>query len=190
MTQARTPELTAARASSPSSAHAGHPVSGATTSSHMPPSHLLRPAGGAVGAALALRGSGRVAVAVLGDGDFVMGASALWTAAHYRIPLLIVIANNLSYYNDETHQETVARQRGRPPENKWIGQRLDDPAVDLPAMARSLGAASPDPVSDPAALAEALEAGFAAAEAGGLHVIDVRVRPGYVSAMPATMDDD
>tara|TARA_B100002003_G_scaffold236435_1_gene252405 strand:+ start:1402 stop:3180 length:1779 start_codon:yes stop_codon:yes gene_type:complete len=144
----------------------------------------------AVGAALALRGSGRVAVAVLGDGDFVMGASALWTAAHYRIPLLIVIANNLSYYNDETHQETVARQRGRPPENKWIGQRLDDPAVDLPAMARSLGAASPDPVSDPAALAEALEAGFAAAEAGGLHVIDVRVRPGYVSAMPATMDDD
>ena len=43
-----------------------------------------------VGAALALRGTGRLPLAVLGDGDFVMGVSALWTATHYRIPLLPV----------------------------------------------------------------------------------------------------
>jgi hypothetical protein len=29
-----------------------------------------------------------------------VGNSALWTAAHYRIPLLIVVANNVSFYND------------------------------------------------------------------------------------------
>jgi hypothetical protein len=81
----------------------------------------------AVGAALALRGSGRLPVAICGDGDFLMGVTALWTAVHYRIPLLIVIANNRSFFNDEVHQERVARMRGRPVENKWIGQRMADP---------------------------------------------------------------
>jgi thiamine pyrophosphate-dependent acetolactate synthase large subunit-like protein len=50
-----------------------------------------------VGAALALKGSGRLPVAVCGDGDFLMGVTALWTAAHYKIPLLIVVANNRSF---------------------------------------------------------------------------------------------
>ncbi len=96
--------------------------------------------GMAVGAALALRGSGRLPVAVLGDGDFLMSAQALWTAAHYAIPLLVVVANNRSYFNDEMHQERVARARERPVQNRWIGQRLDDPPVDIPALARALGA--------------------------------------------------
>ena len=39
-----------------------------------------------VGAALALQGSGRLPVAVCGDGDFLMGVTALWTAAHYQHP--------------------------------------------------------------------------------------------------------
>src|SRR5262249_24126282 len=65
-----------------------------------------------VGAALALRGSGRLPVGICGDGDFLMGATALWTAVLYRIPLLLVIANNRSFHNDEVHQERVARTRG------------------------------------------------------------------------------
>ncbi|MDX1485159.1 MAG: thiamine pyrophosphate-binding protein, partial [Alphaproteobacteria bacterium] len=87
--------------------------------------------GHTVGAALALKDSGRMAVGVLGDGDFLMGVSALWTASHMDLPTLIVVANNRSYFNDEAHQERVARERGRPPENRWIGQRIDEPAVDL-----------------------------------------------------------
>ena len=64
--------------------------------------------GMAVGAALALEGSGRLPVAVLGDGDFLMGGTAVWTAAHYRLPLLIVVANNSFFYNDVVHQERIA----------------------------------------------------------------------------------
>src|SRR6185312_4417309 len=90
-----------------------------------------------IGAALALRDSARLPISVCGDGDFLMGVTALWTAAHYRIPLLIVVANNQSFYNDEVHQERVAKRRGRPPENKWIGQRIADPAVDLAMIARA-----------------------------------------------------
>ena len=78
-----------------------------------------------VGAALALKGSGRMPIAVCGDGDFMMGCTAVWTAVHYRIPiLLIVVANNRSFYNDEVHQERVAVARNRPVDNKWIGQRI------------------------------------------------------------------
>ena len=94
----------------------------------------------AVGAALALQGTGRLPVAICGDGDFLMGVTAIWTAVHYRIPLLMVVANNRSFYNDEVHQERVAQMRDRPVENKWIGQKMQDPEIDLAAMARGQGA--------------------------------------------------
>ena len=100
-----------------------------------------------VGAALALKGSGRLPVAVCGDGDFLMGVTALWTAAHYKIPLLLVIANNRSFFNDELHQERVARMRSRPVENRWVGQRISEPDIDLAAMARAQGALGLGPVS-------------------------------------------
>src|SRR5207249_12110390 len=48
-----------------------------------------------VGAALALKDSGRLPVAIMGDGDFLMGATALWTAAHYGIPCLILVAKTV-----------------------------------------------------------------------------------------------
>src|SRR5690606_4691046 len=140
----------------------------------------------AVGAALALRGTGRLPVAVLGDGDFVMGASAIWTAAHYRLPLLVIVANNRSYFNDELHQEAVATVRGRPQANRWIGQRLEDPAIDVPGLARSLGAVAPDSITEGLSLAERIrEAVTRVMERGEVVVLDVKVNPGYASAMPA-----
>jgi len=133
----------------------------------------------AVGSALALRGSGRFPVAVLGDGDFLMGATVLWTAVHYRIPLLIVVSNNSSFYNDELHQERVAHTRTRPPENKWIGQKMIDPDIDLAQIAQGQGATGIGPVRTIAELEAALPGAIAAVEAGGVALIDVRVVPGY-----------
>jgi thiamine pyrophosphate-dependent acetolactate synthase large subunit-like protein len=132
--------------------------------------------GMAVGAALALASTGndRLAVAILGDGDFLMGASALWTAAHYRLPLLVVVANNRSFGNDEVHQERVARQRGRPVENRWIGQHIRDPDPDLAALARSLGLHGIGPVTDPGRLTAALSEAAEAAHDGSAVVVDVR----------------
>ncbi len=106
-----------------------------------------------IGAALALQGSGRLPVAVLGDGDFLMSASAFWTAAHYRIPLVAIVCNNRSFYNDEVHQERVAATRQRPVENKWIGQRISDPDVDIAAIARAQGAEGIGPVATAGELA-------------------------------------
>src|SRR5204862_8141191 len=113
-----------------------------------------------VGAALALNDSGRMGAGILGDGDFPMGVTALWTAAHYRIPCLLIVANNRSFYNDELHQERVAHERGRPVENKWIGQRIDEPDIDLAMMARAQGAVGSGPGRELSQLRSAVEEGI------------------------------
>jgi len=80
-----------------------------------------------VGAALALKDSGRLPVAIMGDGDFLMGRRAVRPPAHYGIPCLIFcVANNRSFFNDELHQERRRKERSRPVENRWIGQRISD----------------------------------------------------------------
>ncbi|MEO8488069.1 MAG: thiamine pyrophosphate-dependent enzyme, partial [Betaproteobacteria bacterium] len=135
-----------------------------------------------VGAALALRDRGILTIAVCGDGDFLMGATALWTAVHYRIPLLCVVTNNRSFWNDEVHQERVARMRDRPVGNKWIGQRIDDADIDLAAIGRAQGAQGYGPIEDAAALARALDAAIADVERGGVAVVDVRVVGGATPA--------
>jgi thiamine pyrophosphate-dependent acetolactate synthase large subunit-like protein len=132
-----------------------------------------------VGAALALKGSGRLPVAIMGDGDFLMSNTALWTATHYGIPCLILIANNRSFFNDELHQERVAKERSRPVENRWIGQRISGPDIDLAMMARAQGAEGIGPVTKVAELRSAIEKGIRAAQGGAVCVIDVRVAPGY-----------
>jgi thiamine pyrophosphate-dependent acetolactate synthase large subunit-like protein len=132
-----------------------------------------------IGAALALKGSGRVAFAMMGDGDFLMGVTALWTAVHYRLPCLIIVANNRSFYNDERHQERVAITRGRPVENKGIGQRIESPDIDLAAMARAQGADGIGPVTSEDALRNALVDGLRRVAEGAVVVIDARVVPGY-----------
>ena len=143
--------------------------------------------GTTVGAALALRDSGRIPLSILGDGDFLMGVTALWTAVHYRIPLLIVVANNRSYYNDEVHQERVAKTRGRPVENKWIGQHMRGPDVDLAMMARGQGATGIGPVRTAAELEKAFADALVAYDRGEVVVIDARVEPGYDAAMTSAL---
>jgi thiamine pyrophosphate-dependent acetolactate synthase large subunit-like protein len=132
-----------------------------------------------VGAALALRGTDRLPVGILGDGDFMMGVTAVWTACHYRIPVLMIISNNRSFFNDEMHQERVAKERGRPVENRWIGQSISEPDIDVASMARAQGAYALGPITDMQALDEAIAEGIRAVRAGKVCVIDVRVLPGY-----------
>ena len=139
--------------------------------------------GSAIGVGLALLDSPRIPVAILGDGDFMQGGSALWTAAHYQIPVLFIISNNRSNFNDEVHQEAMATQRNRPVENRWIGQRIDDPALDLAGYARSQGVSADGPIEKVGDLVGALEKGLAAVAAGEPYFIDVRVQPGYSSPM-------
>jgi thiamine pyrophosphate-dependent acetolactate synthase large subunit-like protein len=113
----------------------------------------------------------------LGDGDFLMTSNALWTAARYSIPLLIMVFNNRSYYNDEEHQERMAVRRERPVDNKGIGVDLKDPAPDLAAMARALSVEGFGPITEPDQLGPTLDRAIEIVRSGQPAVIDVVTQP-------------
>jgi thiamine pyrophosphate-dependent acetolactate synthase large subunit-like protein len=114
-------------------------------------------ASAAIGAALALKGSGKLAVDIQADGDLLMTSSSLWTAAKHRIPLLFVLHNNQSFYNSEEHGIEVAKFRKRPVENAGIGTHVDDPEVDYAKMAQSFGVHAEGPIRRTSELRPAIE---------------------------------
>ena len=134
-----------------------------------------------VGAALALKDSGRLVVAVCGDGDFLQGATALWTASHYKLPALFIVSNNRSNFNDELHQEAVARARDREVDNRWIGQRIDEPPVDIAALARAQGVDAEGPITNVPDLERAIARGLEIVASGKPYLIDASVKPGYAN---------
>jgi thiamine pyrophosphate-dependent acetolactate synthase large subunit-like protein len=164
---------------------------------HQPEAYLGKDGGGGLGsgpgistgAALANATRGRHTVSVLGDGDFLMGASAVWSAVRAQVPLLILINNNRSYFNDELHQETVARRRNRPVSNRWIGQSIASPEVDIAALSTSYGAVGIGPVKGPAQLEIAIKQGVEALMAGKVAVIDIHVNPGQERTARSTIED-
>ena len=135
--------------------------------------------GMAVGGALALKHSDRLPVAVLGDGDYLMGVSGLWTAVHHDIPLLIIVANNRSFFNDELHQERVAIARDRDVNNKGVGIRLDEPDVDLVGMATAQGCVGFGPIHTPDDLRQELILAVEQVKAGKVVVVDAQVSRSY-----------
>ncbi len=113
--------------------------------------------GASIGAALALKDTGTICVNFQSDGDMLFANSALWTAAHHRIPLLIVTYNNRSYYNDEAHQYNTAIARDRDPERRGIGIHLRDPEVNFAKLAQSFGVYGEGPIESPKDIAPAIE---------------------------------
>jgi hypothetical protein len=79
--------------------------------------------------------------------------------------------------------------RNRPVENKWIGQRISDPDIDLAQLTHAQGARGFGPVEDVRRLEPMLAEALAVAEAGGVAVVDVRVAPGYTPAMTAAVSN-
>lgn len=112
-----------------------------------------------IGAALAQRDNDDLLVLdVQSDGDMMYTPQALWTAAHHRLPLLVVVHNNRTYGRDETHQLEIAHARGRPIEVPPEGIRIESPEIDFAALARAQGVEGIGPVEDPAELLGVLSA--------------------------------
>jgi len=131
----------------------------------------------ALGVTLAHRGSGKVCVNLQSDGDALYVVSGLYTAAHHRLPLLTVMFNNRTYGNDEEHQETVAKVRGRPVENKVVGIRIDDPAPDFARLAQGFGVHAEGPIETAEAVGPALRRALAVVKDGRPALVDVITRP-------------
>jgi len=129
--------------------------------------------GALLGGALAARDRGQLPVGIIGDGDFFAGPGVLWSAVHHEVPMLVVVNNNRSYYQDERHQAEMASTRGRGRERAHIGTRLHEPDVDFGMIARSSGAWAPQTVVEPDQLKAAFEEAVERVSAGQVALVDV-----------------
>jgi thiamine pyrophosphate-dependent acetolactate synthase large subunit-like protein len=136
--------------------------------------------GAALGGVLAQReqGSGKLCVNLQADGDLLYTPSALWTAAHHRLPMLVIMFNNRTYYNSEEHAIEVARVRERPVANAGIGTRLDDPPVNFALMAQSFGLYGEGPIDTLEGIRPALERALRVVKTEGtLALVDIVMQP-------------
>jgi thiamine pyrophosphate-dependent acetolactate synthase large subunit-like protein len=134
--------------------------------------------GASMGAALAARDTNRLTVDLQADGDLLYTSSALWTAAHHRLPILAILHNNRSYYNSEEHAINGAQSRERPVENAGIGTRIEDPAVDFATLAKAFGLYSEGPITKVEDLRPALERALRVVKGRGeLALVDVVCEP-------------
>jgi benzoylformate decarboxylase/acetolactate synthase-1/2/3 large subunit len=131
-----------------------------------------------LGVALAHKGTGRLVVDLQPDGDLLFDASALWVAAKYRLPMLVVMVNNRAYNNDWVHQKEMARVRSTPLERAAIGITIDDPAPDFATLARSFGWQSTGPVTRVEQIQPAVRAAAdIVRETGRPALVDIVCRP-------------
>jgi acetolactate synthase I/II/III large subunit len=134
--------------------------------------------GVALGVALAFRGTGKVCVSIQNDGDLLYTPGSLWTAAAHDIPMLVVMFNNRSYYQDVGHQTAMTKIRQRPLEHVGVGVNLDRPATDFAMLARSFNLYGDGPILDSEAIRPALARGLKVVkEERRLALIDTITQP-------------
>lgn len=138
------------------------------------PGQHLRAAGGGLGTGmgapigLKLAQPQRPVIAVVGDGAALYTIQALWTAAHYQIPVTWVIANNRSYRILKLNmlQYRGEAGKGRP----FIAMDLIEPEVDFVALGQAFGVKGVR-IEDPDELAPAVRQAQASREPWLLEVI-------------------
>jgi len=128
---------------------------------------------GAVGAALANRDRGILTVTLQPDGDLCYAPGVLWTAAHHKIPLLMVMYNNRGYVQEIMHLQRMSSQHQRDPKTAKIGTMIYDPEVDFAKIAQGFGVWAEGPISDPNALGPALARALKVVKGGAPALVDV-----------------
>ena len=105
------------------------------------------------------------------------GPGVLWTAAHHRIPLLMVMHNNRAYHQEVMHIQRMANRHQRGITNAHIGTRLEDPFISYAGLATSLGVHGEGPVADPKDLSAALRRALDVVKRGEPALVDVVTQP-------------
>jgi len=131
----------------------------------------------AVGAALAHKPHGRLAVNIQADGDLMYAPGVLWTAAHHRIPLLSVMHNNRAYHQELMHVQKMCNRHSRGIERGRIGSELVDPPIDYAKVAQGLGLHAEGPITDPSEVAPAIARALASVKRGEPALVDVVCQP-------------
>jgi acetolactate synthase I/II/III large subunit len=130
-----------------------------------------------VGAALGHKKAGRLSIGIVGDGDLNFQPGVLWTAAHHRIPLLLVVHNNRAYHAEVMIIQRMSGARGRGSGKSHIGNVIADPNINYAQMAKAYGMYSEGPIEHPKDLAGAYQRALAKVRAGEPALVDVISQP-------------
>lgn len=103
---------------------------------------------------------GRPVVALLGDGSALYGIQGLWTAAHHRIPVIFLIANNTQYKILKVCGEHLPLPQMA--KGNYLAMDLHPPEIDFVSLARAFGVEA-HRVREPEELEERIGAGLASA---------------------------
>jgi benzoylformate decarboxylase len=95
----------------------------------------------------------RPVVCFSGDGSAMYSIQALWTAAHHKLPLNVVICNNGGY---RIIKQRLLAFHG---DDHYVGMDFVDPPVDFSALAKSMGVEAVR-ISEPAELRPKLSDAF------------------------------
>jgi len=119
----------------------------------------------------------RPVVALVGDGSLIFGLQSLWTAAHYQLPIIILVCNNRGYL---AIKAALMGYKGKAAqEGTFLGCEITAPELDFPALGKGFGirGASISKLEDLGpALKEALEAQVP-------YLLDINIR-GEVPPLP------
>jgi acetolactate synthase-1/2/3 large subunit len=126
-----------------------------------------------LGVAYAYKDTDKVVVDLQPDGDLMFDLGALWVAAKYEIPILVIMYNNRAYYNDWAHQISVAKKRGTDQDRAYIGMDLEGPAPDFAHIAKGIDWYAEGPIFDPAEIGPAVARGIEQVKKGKPALIDV-----------------
>lgn len=126
-----------------------------------------------VGAALANRDKGLLTVSFQPDGDLMYAPGVLWTAAHHKIPILMVMHNNRCYHQEIMHVQRMAAIHNRPQSTARIGTEITDPNIDFAKLAQGMGVWAEGPITDAARIGPALQRALAEVKNGRPALVDV-----------------
>lgn len=101
--------------------------------------------GASIGAAFGISDD-QFCVNIQSDGDFLFLPSGLWTLIHYRLPLIIILMNNLGYGNTRRHAFNISEERGYVCLDS--GSDLTNPKLDYSAIAKGFGFQNVEKVTD------------------------------------------
>jgi thiamine pyrophosphate-dependent acetolactate synthase large subunit-like protein len=126
-----------------------------------------------VGAALANKDKGILTVSFQPDGDLMYAPGVLWTAAHHKIPILMLMHNNRCYHQEIMHIQRMAAIHDRPQQTARIGTEITNPDIDFAKLAQGMGVWAEGPISDPAKIGPALKRALAEVKNGRPALVDV-----------------
>jgi len=122
---------------------------------------------GCIGVSLA--NTNKTIVAIIGDGSSMYAIQSIWTAAHYNLPIIYVIANNQSY------RIIKERLEGFHNNTNFVGMDFNKPKIDFVKLGNSMGVESKQ-VSEPTELKSLFKKAFKYKKP---YLIEVMVDKGY-----------